>query len=392
MALLEASPMSSTLTITADAAYTGPDTPAGKYMRLFWQPIYVARRLPIKRAMPIRVMSETFTLYRDENGVPHVVGFRCAHRGTQLSTGKVQGETIRCLYHGWAYNGSGACVEQPPEKAEFASKVRIPGYPTREYLGLIWTYFGPDEPPEFRRFPQLENPGDDGIQLTLGGNPRPFNYVNDLENDPAHVPFVHGGTDFFSDVPQVRSEETDYGSCETVSTEERGDIGWVHRIFPNSRCFTIALPHGVWVEFMLWLVPIDDANHAAFAAVMAHREGGRTEEFLHFMHEWEEQAIAPDEIPEIAARILRGEITLDDVSNVASIRERRILVGVQDAVAQWGQGIIRNRDDERLGRSDIGVILLRKIWDRELRALAEGGQLKIWKMPERFKIDPHYHG
>lgn len=379
-------------TFITDPAYTGPDALAGKCLRLFWQPVFVGRRLPKKRAMPIRIMGEDYTLYRDEAGEAHVVGFRCAHRGSQLSTGRVEGETIRCMYHGWRFDATGACVEQPAEKESFAAKVRIPGYPTREYLDLIWAYFGPGEPPEFRRFPQLEDVGADGIQLTIFGNPKPYNYMNELENDPAHVPFTHGGTDFFKDVPEVRSEETEYGSLETVSTEERGDIGWIHRIFPNSRCLTVALPQGVWVEFMLWIVPIDDASHLGFAAVMAHCDGGLNDAFVQFMREWEQQADGVDEVPQMAARILSGKITIDEVSDVASIRERRVLIGVQDVVAQWGQGVIRDRDNERLGRSDIGVIVSRKIWDRELRALADGRPLKAWKTPDRFILNPRYHG
>jgi len=54
---------------------------------MFWQPVYYAVDLPAGRAVPIRIMSEDFTLYRDEGGTPHVVAFRCAHRGTQLGTG-----------------------------------------------------------------------------------------------------------------------------------------------------------------------------------------------------------------------------------------------------------------------------------------------------------------
>jgi hypothetical protein len=48
---------------------------------------------------------------------------------------------------------------------------------------------------------------------------------------------------------------------------------------------------------------------------------------------------------------------------------------------QAGQGRIEDRDNERLGRSDAGIILWRKILARELRAIAEGGKPKRWKTP-----------
>src|SRR5437868_10725311 len=88
-----------------DFAHTGPGTLAGRYLRSFWQPVYPSGQLSAGRAMPIRIMSEDFTLYRGESGEAHLVAFRCAHRGTQLSTGWVEGDELRCFYHGWKYDG-----------------------------------------------------------------------------------------------------------------------------------------------------------------------------------------------------------------------------------------------------------------------------------------------
>src|SRR6266545_4755876 len=116
----------------ADFDHTGPGTLAGRYLRLFWQPVFVAEDLKPGRPLPIRIMDEEFTLYRGESGACHLVAPRCIHRGTLLSTGWVEGDCIRCFYHGWKYDGAGQCVEQPAEDAGFASKVRIRGYPTEE--------------------------------------------------------------------------------------------------------------------------------------------------------------------------------------------------------------------------------------------------------------------
>jgi hypothetical protein len=48
---------------------------------------------------------------------------------------------------------------------------------------------------------------------------------------------------------------------------------------------------------------------------------------------------------------------------------------------QAGQGRIEDRASERLGRSDAGIIVWRKILTRELRAIAEGRPAKTWKTP-----------
>jgi 5,5'-dehydrodivanillate O-demethylase len=54
--------------IFTDFARTGPATLAGQYLRKFWQPIYRSQDVPAGRALPVRIMSEDFTLYRGKSG------------------------------------------------------------------------------------------------------------------------------------------------------------------------------------------------------------------------------------------------------------------------------------------------------------------------------------
>src|SRR5262245_25926510 len=102
-----------------DLLRTGPGTIAGRYLRSFWQPVLRSADLAHGQAKPVRIMSEDLTLYRTDSGVAHAVDSRCAHRGALLSIGRVEKETIRCPYHGWAYDGAGQCVDQPLEPKPF---------------------------------------------------------------------------------------------------------------------------------------------------------------------------------------------------------------------------------------------------------------------------------
>jgi 5,5'-dehydrodivanillate O-demethylase oxygenase subunit len=375
------SEMPSESTRGVDFVHTGPGTLAGQYLRMFWQPIYVSEELDRGCAAPIRIMGENFTLYRGESGTPYVVDFRCAHRGTQLSVGWVEQECIRCFYHGWKYDGAGQCVEQPAEEEGFAKKVKIRGVPTQEYLGLIFAYFGAGSAPPFPHCPELEEEG----ELDVSSYLRQCNYFNTLENgvDQVHVPFTHAKSNFTKfglnwDIPKITAEETSYGVA-MYGTRANGVARVNHYIVPNI-LYIKGSPESAkegWREAFAWRVPVDDVSHRSFNIALVHLSG---EAALRFRERQLEQQEIISKLPsarQMATAALAGKI------NVHDIDDRPDIVNIQDHVAQEGQGAIPDRETERLGRSDVAIILLRQIWRRELSALAEGKPLKKWSRPER---------
>jgi 5,5'-dehydrodivanillate O-demethylase oxygenase subunit len=370
-----------------DFTRTGPGTLAGRYLRLFWQPVYRAEDLAPGQAVPIQIMGERFTLYRGESGAPHLVAFRCAHRGTQLSTGWVEGDCIRCLYHGWKYDGGGQCVEQPGEDEGFAAKVRIPAYPAREYLGLIFAYLGEGEAPPFKRYPDYERPG----ILEVGpAEYWPCNYFNRLDNvcDTVHVLFAHReGLQRMSQAEPVEeatvtSEETDYGLRTTMVVPGRPPTS-LHCHMPNVNQirspvrFVPYMPgKPLWVDLWFARVPVDDENSVTFVLNLIHLTGDEARVYLEYRAAHPEAVTGPPNA--IADAILAGELSLREADRRLSVYQ---MFQIEDYVTQVGQGRVADRTAERLGRRDVGVILYRKIWRRELQALAEGRPLKAWRTP-----------
>src|SRR6266540_3965102 len=220
-----------------DFVSAGPETLAGRFLRRFWQPVYCTHELPPGRAVPIRVMGEDFTLYRGESGTPHLVGDRCAHRGTQLSVGWVEGECIRCRYHGWKYDASGQCVETPGEDPDFARRVHLRSYPTTEYVGLVFAYLGEGEAPPFRRYPDLDAPG---VVVTDPPEYLPCSFWNRIDNDAAHGAWTHRSTALRMHRPDFliqrrdEVEETEYGYIQRREGFSPG-----HIFMPNGRLFWI---------------------------------------------------------------------------------------------------------------------------------------------------------
>ena len=367
-----------------DFAHTGPGTLAGRYLRRFWQPVQRSQDLPSGHARPIRILGEDFTLYRGEDGPPQVVAPRCAHRGTQLSTGWVEGDCIRCFYHGWKYDGSGQCVEMPAEDASFPPKVQIKSYPTEEYLGLIFVYLGEGEAPPLPRYPDFERPGVLHTTTYL----RECNYFQNIENglDPVHTAFAHRepGAKFrgLVGVPRMEGEESPWGIMMR-GTRPNGLVRINQYGMPNLLHLKLDLgdAEAGWHDVLAWRVPIDDERHCSFSANLIPLTGEAGERYLEREAQRDAELAAHPPAFELAEAIMRGELRIADVA------EHPGLINIQDIVAQAGQGRLVDRTQDRLGRSDVLVILLRKIWERELRALAEGRPLKAWTRPADLRAE-----
>jgi 5,5'-dehydrodivanillate O-demethylase oxygenase subunit len=346
-----------------DFVHTGPGTPAGRYLRRFWQPIYVSEKLPKGRIVPIRILSEDLALYRGESGTAHVISNECPHRLTRLHIGWIEGETVRCRYHGWRFDESGHCVEQPAEPKPFCDRVqKLASYPTHEAHGLIFAYFGEGEPPAFRPLPGLEDGAHEGWTVSPSAEMIPCNYFQSAENimDDVHVNFAHRdhlvNTAARPFVPtKTWGEETPFGLTQFQQRGEHTDK--IHFIMPN-QCF---LAHQLrtardnkpfWFKALFWYVPIDDESHLHFLIMVYHTKRRDRPEATP-IHE------------EIEA-ILSGEKTWEDIASHPNI------IRIQDGVSICGQGKIEDRSREQLGRSDAALVMLRRMWRRQLESLASG--------------------
>jgi 5,5'-dehydrodivanillate O-demethylase oxygenase subunit len=346
-----------------DFVHTGPGTLAGRYLRRYWQPVHVSDKLPTGKIIPIRILGEDLALYRGESGKAHVITNECPHRLTRLHIGWIEGETIRCRYHGWRFDESGQCVEQPAEPKPFCDSVRkLASYPTHEAHGLIFAYLGEGEPPAFRPLPGLEDGAREGWTVCPSVEIIPCNYFQSAENimDDVHVNFAHQGhlvnTAARKYVPTLtRAQETPFGM--TQFQERGGETDQIHFLMPN-QCYLGHQLHSArdnkpfWFKALFWYVPIDDESHLHFLIMVYHTKRRERPEGTP-VHE------------EIEA-ILSGRKSWEDVANHPNI------VRIQDGVSICGQGKIEDRSRERLGRTDAAVVMLRRLWRRELELLATG--------------------
>ena len=357
-----------------DFVHVGPGSLAGKLLRRFWQPVLVGDELEIGRPKRIQVLNEYFTAYRGADGVARIVQDACPHRQTRLFLGWVEGDCIRCFYHGWKFGPDGRCVEQPAESEAFRHKVAIRAYPTREYLGLVFAYLGEGAAPDFPVMPEIDIERD---TVLYNRHPVPCNYFQRIENDmdELHLHFVHKvSTDEIGliEFPDIDVTETDYGILRRGLRKENGHnvTRTAYWMMPNVlMTFTPGRPsRPQWMLHLAWRVPITDSEMCSF--IVAATKGGG-----------EGLKPRPETKPDpnfLTDEVLAGRLRVQDIDP-----DYPGLFNVQDNVALAGQGPMVDRSKDRLGQSDKAVIFLRRMWARELKALAEGRVPKPWRRPAR---------
>ena len=335
----------------------GADTPMGALLRRYWHPIAGAAEMERRPTMPIRLMGEDLVLYRDLSGGYGLLDRHCCHRRADLTNGYVEANGLRCSYHGWLYDARGACIEQPFEDiadpdSRFRDKVRIRSYPVEEKAGMLWAYLGPDPAPLVPTWEPFT--WANGFRQVVLAE-IPCNWFQCQENsiDPVHFEWQHenwrvrargAAGPYAPRHLRIDFDEFDWGiTYKRVreNTDENHPLWTVGRncLWPN------ALFTGDHFE---WRVPIDDDNTLSIGWFFNPVPKDR-------------RPFAQNEIP-----CWRGPIKDADGRWITSH------VMNQDFVAWVGQGTLADRSKERLGRSDRGVIMMRRQFLADIERVERG--------------------
>jgi 5,5'-dehydrodivanillate O-demethylase len=210
----------------ATFSQVGAGTEMGEYLRCHWWAIGISDELK-ERPTFIRVLGEDLVLFRDGDGQPGLIGALCSHRRANLCLGIVEGNGLRCRYHGWKYDIKGNVIRTPGEPKDSTLKDNIDhlAYPVQELGGLIFAYLGPDPAPLLPNYDFLAGKGE-RYQAVIGF--ADCNWLQTVENgmDPYHASYTHATTwtDLDSGPDFLEFEETPYGIVyhAYLPTEQKG--------------------------------------------------------------------------------------------------------------------------------------------------------------------------
>ena len=342
---------------------TGPGTPMGDLLRRYWQPVAAASDMDDRWTMRVRIMSEDLVLFKDRSGKLGLIGEQCPHRRASMAYGIPTAEGIRCPYHGWKFDGTGRCLEQPnePEGSNFKDKVSLPGYPVQVMAGLVFAYLGPLPAPLITKLDGYV--ADPAIRL-IGKAVIPCNWLQIQENsvDPVHSEWLHGHfAEFVREsegwrVPftghhlKIAFDEKPYGiikrRLKEGQTEDCSDWTIGHPlVFPNILALGSADKIMHVYEFQI-RVPQDDTNTT----------------------HWWFTAFVPAPGVDIDPKLTEHAYSYDVPYDESDLRSPES----QDIMAWQTQGGIADRGLEHLGSTDRGITMFRAMLKRELKKVADG--------------------
>ena len=370
----------------------GPGTGCGNVLRRYWQPAVLSEELAGPRPVKaVRLMGEDLVAYRSSSGAPCLIGRHCPHRGADLCFGRLENGGLRCPFHGWLFDGSGACLEMPAEPADSPMRANIAhtAYPCVEKNGIIFAWMGPGEAPALDGFDCFSAP--DAHTFAFKGLME-CNWLQALEVgiDPAHASFLHR---FLKDEDldesygkQFRAEVAGSGMAATKVLREYDcpdihvqETGWGLRLLTlrqlnkkdmHVRVTNMAFPNAIFIPMSdhmtitQWHVPVDDETCYWYAI------------FSDFNSEVDKkkmrgQRLELYELPGYVSRRNRSNNYGYDPAEQASetYTGMGLDINVHDQWAVESPGPIQDRTREHLAASDKAIIANRRMLRSAIRTL-----------------------
>jgi phenylpropionate dioxygenase-like ring-hydroxylating dioxygenase large terminal subunit len=388
---------------------TGPATGMGDLFRRFWMPVLLARHLPGPDCPPVRVrvLGEDLVAFRDTADRIALVEPRCPHRGADLFFGRNEACGLRCVYHGWKFDVTGACVELPTmaRDAGLRSRVGIVAYPARAWGGLIWAYLGPvgadGTPPAL---PELEFALVPPAHRFVSRKLQECNWAQACEGalDTAHFSFLHTPLDvqtpasrhpmahamrWMRDDPQpvFHVREHDAGLLLAASRRADGDeLYWrVTQFLMPNHSLAPGAAAGATMVGQTW-VPIDDES--CWVYVWSWNPDRPLRE--------DENRLVPG-VPSVHADVDADDVPKRNRGNDYLIdrdaQRTTSFTGIeglseQDAAIQDSQGRIADRTREHLGPTDLGIVRFRQLILGAAKALAAGVEPAAAGRPDAYRL------
>jgi len=148
------------------------------------------------------IIDQPLALYRTAAGALVTLEDRCCHRFAPLSLGRLEGDELRCMYHGLKFAPDGRCVEIPGQKL-IPQSACVRRYPVEVRGSWVWVWMGDAAKADPATIPPTLALDDPAWRLRASHLDYAAHYllIDDNLLDLSHLSFAHEKT-LGRDMPQ----------------------------------------------------------------------------------------------------------------------------------------------------------------------------------------------
>lgn len=162
------------------------------FVRNCWYAAGWSRDFAQDRVAGVTMLNEPIVVYRKSDGGAVALQDRCCHRFAPLSMGRLEGDDLRCMYHGLKFAPSGKCIEIPGQ-SKIPPQAYVRRYPIVDKYSVAWIWMGDPAIADESLIPDFVGVDDPHWAMKPGRMDYNANYflINDNLLDLSHIAFLH---------------------------------------------------------------------------------------------------------------------------------------------------------------------------------------------------------
>jgi len=235
------------------------------------------------------VIDQPLAIYRTADGAIVALEDRCPHRFAPLSLGRLEGDALRCMYHGLKFAPDGTCIEIPGQKL-IPQSACVRRYPLEIVGSWIWVWMGEADKADPKAIPPSLALDDPAWRLQASQLDYDAHYllIDDNLLDLSHLSFTHEKT-LGLDMPQWADERPRSQPLDRGLRFQR----WLRNHPPRGFMKKLGERLDVWNSYDFLFPGIFLQRTSFYPAGTAERSGGKAPAGEPLFHRIDEQAVTP---------------------------------------------------------------------------------------------------
>jgi vanillate O-demethylase monooxygenase subunit len=235
------------------------------------------------------IIDQPLVIYRMVDGGIVALEDRCPHRFAPLSMGRLEGNALRCMYHGLKFAPDGKCIEIPGQKL-IPQSACVRRYPLQVVGSWVWIWMGEADKADPATIPPSLALDDPAYRMQAGQLDYDADYllIDDNLLDLSHLSFTHEKT-LGLDMPQWADERPRTVVLDRGLRFQR----WLRNHPPRGFMKKLGERVDVWNSYDFLFPGVFLQRTGFYPAGTAEQSGGKAPEGEPLFHRIDEQAVTP---------------------------------------------------------------------------------------------------